>query len=145
MFKVTVMPEGREIEIAENESLLEVLKTNGLYIKSSCGGHASCGDCIIKIVEGDDFINTPSFEELSLVGNVYHITKERMSCQVKVAGDITIDIAAHDEKGDQDKRLNKKPQKIVKRTKEEAEKIIQERVEKSRAKRENQDDSWEKH
>jgi hypothetical protein len=66
-------------------------------IKSSCGGMASCGDCVVKIVSGEQFASSPTFAELKLLGNVFHITKERLSCQVKCQGDVTLDLSAHQE------------------------------------------------
>ena len=38
----------------------------------------------------------PTFEELRILGNVFHITKERLSCQTRLTGDATIDISAHE-------------------------------------------------
>ena len=55
-----------------------------MYIKSSCGGVASCTDCRIKVIAGEDSLTTPPFEEVQLLGNVFHITKERLSCQAKI-------------------------------------------------------------
>ena len=51
---VTVLPTNQTVEVSEDESLLEGLKQAGFYIKSSCGGHASCSDCIVKVESGKD-------------------------------------------------------------------------------------------
>ena len=93
MHKVTIMPSGESISIREDESLLVALKEAGKYVKSSCGGHASCSDCIVKVMTGEDYVNPPEFDELQLIGKVFHITKERLACQTKVTGDITIDLS----------------------------------------------------
>ena len=101
--KVTLLPQEQVIEVSEDLSLLEALRNEGVYIKSSCGGVASCSDCMIKVCGGEDHINTPSFEELALLGNVFHITKERLSCQTRINGDVTIDISNHCKLSDQEK------------------------------------------
>lgn len=108
MSKVIIRPSGESVEINKDQTLLECLRENNIYIKSTCGGVASCSDCIVKIVSGEDNISSPPFDELQLLGNVFHITKERMACQCRVLeGDITIDISAHDKNKDQQRLRNK--------------------------------------
>ena len=107
MNKVKIKASGEVFEIDENTSLLEALRQKELYVKSSCGGNGSCSDCIVKIVEGADNLNDPSFAEKQLLGNVFHITKERLSCQTKITGDITIDLSQHSKGADESKRKTK--------------------------------------
>lgn len=94
-YKLTLWPEGEVLEVNGEESLLIQLTKAGKTIKSSCGGHATCSDCIIKVKGGESCLTPPSFEELRLLGNIFHITKERLSCQTKLTGDAVIDISAH--------------------------------------------------
>ncbi|EQC48505.1 2Fe-2S iron-sulfur cluster-binding domain protein [Bacteriovorax sp. BSW11_IV] len=152
MHKVTIRPTGQIVEIDEDKTLLQSLKDQGLFINSSCGGHASCSDCIIKIIDGEDYVNTPPFPEVQLMGNVFHITKERLSCQTYVMGDITIDISDHD-KTRVDDRLNKKGRGFLKnrapvntkvRKKEDVDKMYTERQAIRDEKREK-DGEWQKH
>lgn len=105
--KVTLNPSGKVVEVEENKPLLESLVKAGVYIKSSCGGVGNCSDCMVKVTEGKDYLNSLSFEETQLLGNVFHITKERLSCQVKISGDITLDITHHDKLMDEFKSQNK--------------------------------------
>jgi ferredoxin len=105
--KVTLKPEGKVVEIEEGKNLLTALREADTYIKSSCGGHATCTDCIIKIVSGEDNLTPPPFEELKLLGNVFHITKERLACQTMILGDVTIDISKHDKASDEARLKNK--------------------------------------
>ena len=96
----------------------------GFDIKSTCGGCASCAHCVVVISEGEDNISETSFEEKQILGNVFHLTKERLSCQTKVLGDISVDISAH---------LQDKPKpKTHRRTREQAETVIEERKQKSK-------------
>lgn len=73
---------NKKIEL-KNESLLELLRNEGVDIKSSCGGHATCSDCVVKICSGDQNLSSVNFDEKKLLGNVYFITKERLACQVR--------------------------------------------------------------
>lgn len=150
MYKVTIMPSGETLSVNENESLLTALKEGGHYIKSSCGGHASCTDCVVKILTGEDNVNPPEFDELQLIGNVFHITKERLSCQTKLTGDVTVDISNHDLKKDQAKTkaktasFSKSKRNVKVRSKEQVEEIKKEREEKW-AEKQEQGDTWHKH
>lgn len=92
---VTVKPLGKSVEVNEEDSLFIQLRKAGINIKSTCGACASCGECVIKIDQGEDFLNEPTFPEKQFLGNVFHITKERLSCQTFVSGDVTIDVSDH--------------------------------------------------
>lgn len=125
----------RIIDVDEKTDLLSALRSNDLYVKSSCGGHASCTDCVIKILNGADEVTTPTFEETQLLGNVFHLTKERLACQTFCHGDIEIDISKHDKVSDQVKLKNKTQSQfrlknnsnIKRRKQEEVQEIMSER------------------
>ena len=139
------------LEMAENEqNILTVMRDAEVYVKSSCGGHATCGDCMIKVVSGEDNLSPPPFEEIKLLGNVFHITKERLGCQTKITGDVTIDISHHDEAADQKKLKNKKHNrnKPKRRRPEEVKEILDERKAASEEKtkmRDNKDEAYFEH
>ncbi|HAZ13353.1 MAG: hypothetical protein A2X86_14980 [Bdellovibrionales bacterium GWA2_49_15] len=110
MSKVTLWPPQKnikEVEVNSDQSLLEQLKGAGLTIESDCGGHANCGKCVVKIHTGEDHLSPSEFKELKLLGNVFHLTRERLSCQTHVVGDVTIDLSAHS--GVPAKKPSKKP------------------------------------
>jgi ferredoxin len=136
-YKVLVKPQNEIIEVDGQTNLLEALLEKGFYIKSSCGGVASCSDCIVKIVSGECNLNTPPVKELQFLGNVFHITKERLSCQTRIKGPVTVDISGHDRKKDQEK-LKLKSQKSIIRKQKVKEKKEEESTPKS-------DQSWVKH
>jgi len=153
-YKVTLRPSGEVVEVEEGKNLLVALREQNIYIKSSCGGHASCTDCIIKIVSGEDYITPPPFEELKLLGNVFHITKERLACQTCLTGDVTIDIGKHDKASDEAKLKNKtsnfSKKKQVTRVRKEAdvktlrtERASERAVEDAEKKKKM--DNWDKH
>jgi 2Fe-2S ferredoxin len=151
--KVTLKPTGNIVEVEEAQNLLEALREQEVYIKSSCGGVASCSDCIIKIVSGEDHLTPPPFSELKLLGNVFHITKERLACQTCVTGDVTIDISKHDKASDEEKLRSKTTsfsKKIPTRVRKESEvqQLSEERTaayEKKDDDRTKKDEQWQKH
>lgn len=117
--KVTLWPSTEVLEVSGDQSLLEELKKAGKKIKSSCGGHATCSDCIIKVKGGESSLTPPTFEELRLLGNIFHITKERLACQTKLTGDAVIDISAHTESKatpkTQEAAVSKGPKTLIKK------------------------------
>lgn len=145
--KVTLKPSGQVIEVDSSKSLLESLREQDIYIKSSCGGVASCSDCICKVVSGEDNLESPPFAELKLLGNVFHITKERLLCQTKIIGDVALDISRHDKATDEEKLKNKTNKFSAKKTqtkvrsKTEFEKIKEDRYQERKQKNEN-DQNW---
>lgn len=134
-YQLTLLPSEKSVEIDSETSILDCLRDEGVYIKSGCGGHASCTDCVIKVVEGEGHLNNPTFDETQLLGNVFYITKERLACQTQCHGAVTIDISRHDKVADQMKLANKNsplPKKNTARVrkKEDVSKMYQERNEK---------------
>jgi len=91
--KVKFLPSEKEFEIAPNQSVLDLAKKNGIFIKSICGGLPSCSECRVKVVAGENNILPPNFKEKSLIGSAYFVDHSRLSCQIKCMGDITVDLA----------------------------------------------------
>lgn len=128
--KITLSHNGQEIESNSTDSLLTTLKAAGVEVRSACGGCASCGQCVVVVSDGDLNLQEPTFEEKQLIGNVFHITKERLACQTYLNGDVTIDLSSHYE--------DKKPKAVTKRrTREEADKVVEDRKIKFKEKQEN--------
>lgn len=112
--KVTIRPENKTIEVEEGKDLLTALKEAAIYVKSSCAGHATCADCAVKILSGEDHLTAPPFEEIRLLGNVFHLTKERLACQTRLLGDVTIDIGRHNKQEVEEKyKAKSKPKSKI--------------------------------
>ena len=61
-------------------------------IDTACVGKGTCGLCRVRIKAGAENLNPYTDEETKHLGNVYHITKVRLSCRTKPTGDVTIEI-----------------------------------------------------
>lgn len=140
MSKVRIENSEKELEVESDKDLLSALRDKEVYVKSSCGGHGSCGDCVVKVTFGEDNLSPQTFAELQLLGNVFHITKERLSCQTKVTGNITLDMSGHNQTQDEERRdfKNKKYLKKVIRRKPQDKKPDQDRGPKKEEKQGNQ-------
>lgn len=112
--KVKFLPMNVEHEIAPQESVLELAKKNGIFIKSICGGLPSCSECRVKVVAGEHNIMPPGFKEKSLIGSAYFIDHSRLSCQIRCMGDITVDLTEQVQK-ENAQPAGKKPRMPIRR------------------------------
>jgi ferredoxin len=95
MPKVTIHSAGAEpvvVEAAEGTTLFEAGAKVAAGIETACVGKGTCGLCRVKILAGAEHLNPYTDEELKHLGNVYHLTKVRLSCRSKLAGDVTIEV-----------------------------------------------------
>ena len=95
MIEISVQGQKNTIKVKSSDSrysLLKLLQQNSVTLKSSCNGNGSCGDCVVKILDGESNINPLTKEEKLLLGNVYFITKQRLACQVLLQGSVKIEI-----------------------------------------------------
>ena len=51
-YKVTLQPDGTQVEISPGESLLEAATKAGIILNAECGGAGLCGRCKIKLISG---------------------------------------------------------------------------------------------
>ena len=95
---VTIVEPGGDVgepkvaEVPEGATLFEAGAKVSAGIDTSCVGKGTCGLCRVKIVAGAENLNPFTDEERKHLGNVYHLTKVRLSCRSKVSGDVTIQI-----------------------------------------------------
>ncbi|HSW45552.1 MAG TPA: NADH:ubiquinone reductase (Na(+)-transporting) subunit F [Phycisphaerae bacterium] len=80
---------SNDMNVPAGTTLLNTLAERKIFIPSACGGKGSCGVCKVKVVEGGGSI---------LPTEVSHINRKqarqgvRLSCQIKVKGDMRIEI-----------------------------------------------------
>ncbi len=87
---VTIKPAGLTVACTRGTSLLEVIRRAGIPLLSSCGGNGTCGRCRVRILSGS--IHQPSAEEIKHIPDADLSDGYRLACQVRIAGDTTVDI-----------------------------------------------------
>lgn len=103
--KIKFVPQNVEVDVDPSKSLLQIATENGLKIKSVCGGIASCAECRVKIIEGENSVPEPHQAELNLIGSSYYIDGRRLSCQVRCFGSVTVDLTEQVNKVDTQKKI----------------------------------------
>lgn len=87
VLKIADEGKGYPLTCKENESIMNALLRQGIYVSAVCGGRGTCGKCRIQVVEGDLPV-TPSDEK--------KLKKEeleagfRLACKAVPQGDCTI-------------------------------------------------------
>jgi 2Fe-2S ferredoxin len=91
---VTLVGEAgtQTVECAEGSTLFEAGAKLVAGIETACVGKGTCGLCRVKVLAGAENLNPFTDEERKHLGNVYHLTKVRLSCRSKLSGDVTIEI-----------------------------------------------------
>lgn len=90
--KITFLPSGATIEVREGVTLFNAAPRADVAIPSQCGGRCACALCRVEIVEGAEFLSPLAWDEEEHLGNSFHLTKERLSCQCRVFGDVVVKV-----------------------------------------------------
>jgi ferredoxin len=80
------------VECAEGSTLFEAGAKIAAGIDTACVGKGTCGLCRVRIKSGAEHLTPYTDEETKHLGNVYHLTKVRLSCRTRLSGDVTIEI-----------------------------------------------------
>ena len=78
---------ARQLEIDGGDTLLESLKTEGIFIPSACGGRGTCSYCKVKVLEGGGPL-LPTEGPLLTADEI--ADDLRVSCQIKVRNGLKI-------------------------------------------------------
>ena len=92
MPSITFLPSGTVASCRDGETIFEVGRRAGVMIDTACVGKGTCGLCRVRIDQGEAFLNPYTDAELKHLGNVYHLTRVRLSCRTVVTGgDVVVD------------------------------------------------------
>lgn len=90
----TVTVEGEApFEVAEGRKLVLGIEDAGIDILHRCGGVAKCTTCRVQVVHGDAG-PMPDVERERLARDGQFGPDIRLSCQVRVTGDLTVNVLA---------------------------------------------------
>lgn len=87
--KTLIVNKKKEIPVMGDDTLLNVLSQNKIFIPSACGGKATCGFCKCKVTEGGGDVKPTEEPFLSQAEKEDGV---RLSCQVKVKDQMKIEI-----------------------------------------------------
>ena len=79
----------KKINVPQGSSVMTTLNENGIFLPSSCGGKASCGQCKVQVLEGGGEIldsERPHFSRKEIKDHW------RLGCQCKVKGNLSLKV-----------------------------------------------------
>jgi len=84
---LTVMPEGRTIEVGEGTTILAALLGAEVAIPHKCEGNAKCGSCHIFVQEGRKGLSKIGKLENEKLDTIVGVgSKSRLACQATILG-----------------------------------------------------------
>lgn len=103
---VTLVNEGKTLEVPEGTNLRKLLLQNGIspYVGKdkflNCFGNGLCGTCRVEVVDGKGVAAISPMEELAIAGLTPVYAREvpknvRLSCRIDIAKDISIKTCPH--------------------------------------------------
>ncbi len=90
--RITFLPDGVTVDVSPGTSVFNAAVRADVAIPSQCGGKCACALCRVRVVSADGLISPMRWDEECHMGNAYFLTHERLSCQLQVFGDLTVEI-----------------------------------------------------
>lgn len=85
MPKVTILPDGRTVEVPKGTSLLEASKAAGALHGSACGGVCACSTCHVWVQKGLETLTEASEREQDILDKAFGVrASSRLGCQARV-------------------------------------------------------------
>ncbi len=78
------------VDAQNGTSLLEAARLIQAPVQTLCHGIGACVRCKVKVVSGQ--LGDITALERDKLGNIYHLTKERMACQAQINGNCVLEI-----------------------------------------------------
>ena len=71
-----------ETQATPGQTLFELARACNAPVQTLCHGIGACVRCKVKVLQGG--LSTPEGLERDRLGNIFHLTQERLSCQARV-------------------------------------------------------------
>jgi len=89
---LTVKTDKRNITVEKGSSIIDVCETEETSILFGCRDGA-CGACMIRVVENPENLSPMEEHEKDFLETMAAREDERLACQCKVLGDVTIEVS----------------------------------------------------
>ncbi len=84
-YRVEFLPFDLDVEVPAGATVLEAVKLAELPLKAGCGGEGTCGDCVVRVIEGDYQKKASAALSESLVEQGYVL-----ACRTEIQDDLTV-------------------------------------------------------
>ena len=91
MAKFTITNSKQTIDCDPGKKIADIADENNTPLVFGCR-EAACGACVISVVEGMDNLSEADSSEKEVLDSLAFGPCERLGCQAKVMGDVTVEI-----------------------------------------------------
>lgn len=89
---IKFLPDNRDVLVSHKDgSVLDVALRAGIELDHTCGGHATCGTCLVKVVAGLENLPPPEGEEYEMAQDRGFKSDERLACQIKPCAGLIVE------------------------------------------------------
>ena len=88
--RISTCPDGRTVEAAPDQTLLDALLAAGVPITHACGGKARCSTCRVRVEEGAATLCPRTEAEEAMAARLTFDERTRLACQTRVRGDAAV-------------------------------------------------------
>ena len=92
MAKVTITTDNKTIDVAEDYALIDMAEQHDTSILFGCRDGA-CGACMIRVLKFPENLSPMQDNEKDFLETMAAEPNERLACQCKVKGDVTIEVS----------------------------------------------------
>ena len=93
MARIVIKNLGKSFETADfSKSILFLLQNEGIDWMHACGGKGRCTTCKVIVLEGENNLRPSTSAELRYQKQGLLHAGERLACQVKICGDVTLKV-----------------------------------------------------
>lgn len=92
MPKLTIKTDKKTIEVKENSAIIDVCEQHDTSILFGCRDGA-CGACMVRILINPQNLSPMEEHERDFLETMAAREDERLACQCRVLGDVTIEVA----------------------------------------------------
>lgn len=80
---IKFLPEDLDVPVSHKDrSVLDVALRAGIDIDHTCGGNATCGTCLVHVVDGLEKLKPRDDQELEMANERGFNEDERLACQI---------------------------------------------------------------
>ncbi len=90
MPKIWCLPDGKEIELSEGETILQGAVRAGIALSHICGGNGRCSTCRVIILDGLEHCMPRNPKEQAIAELLQFTPEVRLACQASVNGSVKI-------------------------------------------------------
>jgi 2Fe-2S ferredoxin len=88
---IKFLPEDQDVPVSHKDvSVLDVALRAGIAIDHTCGGHATCGTCMVNVVEGWEKLGPRDELELEMAADRGFADHERLACQIRPVSGLVV-------------------------------------------------------